>query len=260
MEEQRNWSVRHGYDHRFGSIVLQVKYGEETSPPFQFMVREILKTIPTYELMALMKMSRDDRLPLDTDIEIHRLKALGDTNFQDKIVLDIGGYDGWAAKMALDLGAKRAICLDTHQYKHYGWEEKKHRGVEYIQEDFMTVNLGPEGMDLGQLPDVLIFYNVLYHLKNPWAVMERLRELVKPDGVLLFCTLFRYHDGPWWYLYEPRECNPEDESVFWGPSIDGLERLFTQTGWEYRQEGLSYDRVVYRCWPTGKPHARQSRY
>jgi hypothetical protein len=51
------------------------------------------------------------------------------------------------------------------------------------------------------------------------------------------------------YVYEPRECNGGDETVYFGPSLEALERLLTATGWTFVQEGLAYDRVVYRCRP-----------
>jgi SAM-dependent methyltransferase len=179
------------------------------------------------------------------------------TDLKGKTVLDIGGYSGEMAKLAMDNGAARAIVLDNHQFEHYGWEDKKHEGVEYVQGDFMEWKLTPRETEAVNditdrktvllRPDVIVFYNILYHLKNPWAALDHLRTLIKPDGEMLLCTLFRYHEGAWMYLYEPRECNPTDETVFWGPSLEAIERLLTATGWLWERKAAALDRCVYRC-------------
>jgi len=183
------------------------------------------------------------------DIEPVRYKTLEDTDWKDKVVLDVGGYDGFAAEIAHKGGARRAICLDNEQYQTYGWKDVRKQGVEYLTGDFL---------EWQEPVDKVIFFNVLYHLCNPWMAMEHLRKITKEE--MLLCTLFRYSDRPHWYLYDSYECNPTDSSVFWGPSIMGLERLLKYTGWEFVQEGLAMDRVVYRCRPTGKIEHRNSKY
>jgi SAM-dependent methyltransferase len=260
----------------------------ESNIDFLVPLSELLKQCKIHpeELRAFVKDSLDDKaVAPGQDIEPVRYKTLENTDWKDKIVLDVGGYDGFAAEIAHKGGAARAICLDNEQYHHYGWEDKKKPGVEYVTGDLMDLKYRssrpfedhgtcavagePEHISLCnqqhsylQLPvfDVLINYNVLYHVKNPWAFLAKCREVIKPDGEMLLCTLFRYSDRPSFYLYEPRECNPTDESVFWGPSIMGLERLLKYTGWRFTQEGIAMDRVVYRCYPTEEPQFRQSRW
>ncbi len=249
---KKNWSLSLAYDYRFGHLGFRMnKDGEE---PVDFLVplSELFKTcrIHPEELRAYIKDSLDEKAVIPgQDIEPVRYKTLEDTDWKDKVVLDVGGYDGFAAEIAHKGGARRAICLDNHQYEHYGWKDEKKEGVEYIQGDLM---------EWTEPVDVLINYNVLYHVKNPWAFLEKCKELTREQ--MLLCTLFRYSDRPHFYLYEPRECNPTDESVFWGPSITALERMLKFTGWKFQQVGLALDRVVYRCWPTEEPQFRQSRY
>jgi SAM-dependent methyltransferase len=243
---------------------------------FILRVSDLLRraNIPPHELRAMMAIAQQPEYK-EQDIEEVRREAIERCNMYGKTVLDIGGYDGWAAKMALDRGAKRAICLDNHQYEHYGWKDVKKEGVEYIKGDVMDLKYRParpfedhgtcavagelEHLSLSNcenaylhwpIMDVLINYNVLYHTKNPWAFLDRCREIIADDGEMLLCTLFRYHDGPWMYVYNPRECNPTDETVYFGPSLAALERLLEHTGWEFEQTGLALDRVVYRCKPV----------
>lgn len=253
------WELHTRYDHRFAAIAIQAQNNGAVSPVYHVEIKELLKQMPRHEALACLQMSEDASLPPSMDIETYRRAAIREAGVTGKVVLDIGGYDGWAAKLALDCGAARAICLDNHQYEHYGWAEKKLEGVEYVCGDMMGESecvspyvdyiRYPSGAYWAVPFDVLINYNVLYHTKNPWAFLDRCRKVIKPDGTMLLCTLFRYHDGPWAYLYDPRECNVEDETVYWGFSLQALERLLKHTGWDFEQSGLAYDRVVYTCKP-----------
>jgi SAM-dependent methyltransferase len=225
-----------------------------------------------------------DGAPIDES----RIKMLEETDWKGKVVLDIGGYDGFAAEIAHKGGAKRAICLDSHQYEHYGWEDKKKEGVEYVTGDFMDTwiegdkeqILNPSPLyaqpslrldkidedytglceDAPPLPDTIIFFNILYHLWSPIKALQHLRQIIKPGGEMLLCTLFRYHPGSWAYFYNEYDCNETDQSVFWGPSLECLENWLSNTGWEFEKYALSYDRVLYRCKATIEPKFRQSEY
>lgn len=239
------------YDHRFGLIQMHV---EDT---IRIGFKELLTKLNIDPQDALAMLSdKYQWTEGGDDIESARKRIIAETDVVGKVVLDIGGYDGWAAKQCLGQGAARAICLDNHQYDHYGWEDKKLGGVEYITGDLMYYHFNSNGNDGSKAfpalpyPDIIIFYNVLYHLKNPWAALDRLREMIKPDGQMLLCTLFRYHTGSWMYVYNPRECNPNDDTVYFGPSLEALERLLLHTGWTATKYALSYDRVLYRCTPT----------
>ena len=264
--QDNNWELLCQYDYRFASLVTQAFHGGKTSPVFHMRLASILGKLPAHEIRACLEEAEHAPPPSDNDIEPIRRRVLDETNWHGKLVLDIGGYDGFAAKIALDKDAARAICLDNHQYEHYGWEEKKLDGVEYAEGDFMAChfnsdgNLGSEAYPALPWPDIIINYNVLYHIKNPWAFLDKCRDVIKPNGEMLLCTLFRYHDGAWMYVYEPRECNPDDESVFWGPSLKAIERLLTFTGLTFKQEGWAADRVVYRCYPTLEPQWRHSKW
>lgn len=259
--------IRAAYDPRFGTLQLGVVATARLK--LASLLRDI--GVSPEELAALMADGYQWTEGED-NIEPARLRMLEQTDWTGKTVLDIGGYDGFAAEIAHKGGAARAICLDNQQYQHYGWNDKRLPGVEYITGDLMDLLLsdgdekgrqiffdpdkepyrsyGPGFRFEPKQPDVLINYNVLYHVKNPWAFLDKCRELIQPTGEMLLCTLFRYHKGAWMYVYEPRECNPTDDTVYFGPSLEALERLLRATGWDFVQEGLAYDRVVYRCKPV----------
>ena len=83
--------------------------------------------------------------------------------------------------------------------------------------------------------DTIFLLGILYHLKNPFFVLERLARIAKrvflgtrvankaPDGQ----SLARY---PVAYLLGPQECN-NDSTNFWIFSGEGLKRLIERAGW-----------------------------
>ncbi len=83
--------------------------------------------------------------------------------------------------------------------------------------------------------DVIFLLGTLYHLKNPFFVLEKLSQMTRycfastriarqtPDGHLL-------SPYPVAYLLGPRECN-DDYTNYWIFTDEGLKRLFDRTGW-----------------------------
>jgi len=83
--------------------------------------------------------------------------------------------------------------------------------------------------------DAIFLLGTLYHLKNPFFVLERLAKMTRycflstriakqtPDGL----SLSRY---PIAYLLGREECN-NDDTNFWIFSDEGLRRLIDRTGW-----------------------------
>jgi hypothetical protein len=67
---------------------------------------------------------------------------------------------------------------------------------------------------------------------------------------MLLCSLVVWDDRPVWYPREPREVNPEDDTVYWSPSDAGLKKLLKATGWsEITEVGKTTERLVLECRP-----------
>ncbi|MDX1460858.1 MAG: methyltransferase domain-containing protein [Xanthomonadales bacterium] len=84
--------------------------------------------------------------------------------------------------------------------------------------------------------DLVLLLGTLYHLKNPFGVLEglarvsryllvstRVARYARRDGVA-------YHDEPMAYLLDAAECN-DDATNFWIFSEAGLKRLVSRCGW-----------------------------
>ena len=163
-------------------------------------------------------------------------------NLTGKEVLDIGGYDGHFAALCLERGAERAVCVDTGEWRDYGWAPPvKRPGVQYVKGDVMTTL---------QQGDVVIFYNVIYHCRDPWTALERLRRLTRDQ--LLLCTSFVQGAGSDWRVISPDDPGQRIVNnrftVFWKPTISGLVKLLKLTGFnDLHVVGYHNDHIVMDC-------------
>ncbi len=164
---------------------------------------------------------------------------------QGKSVLDIGGYDGEIAAECLKRGATSAIVYDNGEWTDYSWAKPiVKEGCVYQRGDLMY--FGAEGP---KPADIVLLYNVIYHLRDPWTALERCRLLTKETFVL--CTSFKDGDDPVWHLQGRNDNNEkinETHTIFWRPTIAGMRRLLEVTGFTIdKQEGPVGDHVCFRC-------------
>lgn len=158
---------------------------------------------------------------------------------KDKVVLDIGGYDGRQAKFCLDNGAKKAICIDNCEYDLYNsWKKfKPYEGVIYQTADFYYYD---------RMADITIFQNVIYHQKNPWQAMEKVRSLTRDTMVM--STSFVEGNDPVWRVYSAKEADPNYLTVSWRPTISGLMTVLENVGFSRVELMSTYDvHLVAKC-------------
>lgn len=162
-------------------------------------------------------------------------------------VLDIGGYDGEIAAECLLRGATSAVVFDNGEWNDYSWSRPIVKpGCTYQRGDLM--NFGATA----PLPaDIVLLYNVIYHIRDPWTALERCRLLTKETFVI--CTPFidTNDDRPLWLL---QGHNDNDEkindvhTVFWRPSLAGIKLLLERVGFTIdKMEGPVGDHVCFRC-------------
>jgi hypothetical protein len=106
-----------------------------------------------------------------------------------------------------------------------------------------SVDLDSQFSLAGQKYDAIFFLGTLYHLKNPFFLLESLARLTRYCFVSTRIAK-QTADGqslspyPLAYLLAPQECN-NDDTNFWIFSEQGLRRLIDRTGWNL----LSYTTI-----------------
>jgi tRNA (mo5U34)-methyltransferase len=154
--------------------------------------------------------------------------------FNGKIA-DIGTADGDLAFFLEEMG----FSVDAIDFESTNFNRME--GIRILKET-LNSSVTIQSIDLDSqlsLPseryDTIFLLGILYHLKNPFFVLERLARIARycflgtrvarkaPDGR----SLARY---PVAYLLGPEECN-NDSTNFWIFSGEGLKRLIHRTGW-----------------------------
>ena len=150
-------------------------------------------------------------------------------------ILDVGCADGANAFFLESLGC-RVLAIDN-----CGTNHNQLRGFQALKIALRS-SVGFQAIDLDSqfsLPDetfgFALFLGVLYHLKNPYYVLEALASRAR------YCLLstriaqqtpqgHAMQQEPLVYLLDPDECN-NDSTNHWIFSEASLRRLLRQTGW-----------------------------
>jgi tRNA (mo5U34)-methyltransferase len=150
-------------------------------------------------------------------------------------VADIGAADGDLAFFLENQG------LTVDVIDNEGTNFNRFLGVRILK-DALNSSVTIRSVDLDSqfdLPskkyDAIFFLGILYHLKNPFFVLEKLAQSTRycfastriakqtTDG-------HRLSPYPLAYLLGPRECN-NDDTNYWIFTDEGLKRLIERTGW-----------------------------
>jgi tRNA (mo5U34)-methyltransferase len=154
----------------------------------------------------------------------------------DRKVLDVGAADGALSFFFESLGFG-VDAIDSS-----GTNMNRMEGIRRLAEHFhSTVRIEDVDIDrklcLEGAHGLALFLGTLYHLKNPYAVLETLAEHAR------YCLLstrvarwspdrrVRLDEAPLAYLLDKGECN-EDSTNYWIFSPPGLLRVVERSGWE----------------------------
>ncbi|HTI10172.1 MAG TPA: methyltransferase domain-containing protein [Puia sp.] len=149
--------------------------------------------------------------------------------------LDIGAADGDLAFFLESLGYQADIIdYPPTNFNHL-------QGAKHIKQhlgslmDIREADLDSQFPALTQKYSLIFFLGILYHLKNPYFVLETLSR--STEYLLVSTRIAKYtKDGtkissyPVAYLLGPQEAN-NDSTNYWIFSYKGLERIFERTGW-----------------------------
>jgi tRNA (mo5U34)-methyltransferase len=171
-----------------------------------------------------------------------------------KSLLDIGCWDGAYSIAASRLGAARVLATD-----HFVWNEGPgdRRSFELARK-----HLAPTVEDL-DIPvdelsearvgrfDIVLFLGVFYHLRNPFASLERITALAKEVVVVESRLTQRFNRKPV-MQFHPGSSLDGDATNWWTPNRACMMALLRDLG--FKQISLTYPDYRFR---RGMFHARR---
>lgn len=182
--------------------------------------------------------------------------AYFESDIAGKSFLDIGCWDGFNSFEAHRRGASRVLATD-----HFVWLEKScgdRRSFEFARAHFAP---SVEVLDI-DLPDitesaigrfdVVLFAGVLYHLRHPFATLEKLAPLARETFIVETHLETVIGTRPTMIFYPGSELN-NDPTNWWGPNRACVEAMLKDVG---------FSTVGYRHHPIYGPsrgifHARR---
>jgi len=105
-----------------------------------------------------------------------------------KTVLDVGAWDGFFSFEAERRGAARVLATDSFAWSGQGWGSKA--GFELARQTLKSkvedleidvLDLSPERVGTF---DLVLFLGVLYHMRNPFAALERISSVTRGQLIL----------------------------------------------------------------------------
>jgi tRNA (mo5U34)-methyltransferase len=150
-------------------------------------------------------------------------------------VADIGAADGDLAFFLERQGL--AVEVIDNEYTNFNGLKGARILKDVLKSSVVirSVDLDSQFTFAGQKYDAVFFLGTLYHLKNPFFLLESLARVTK-HCFLSTRVAKQTADGqplsqyPVAYLLGPQECN-DDDTNFWIFSDHGLKRLIDRTGW-----------------------------
>ena len=184
-----------------------------------------------------------------------------------RTVLDIGAWDGFFSFEAERRGAARVVAVDPACWREPAWGPDgwgTQRGFNLARialgsavEDLDTdlLDLRPERV--GSF-DLVLLLGVLYHLPDPWPVLERAAAVTA--GTLVIETHGDFLDVRRPALaYYPSDGLDGDPSNWWGPNPPLLRARLRALGFE-RVELVHRERLPYRALRAGFRAFRRPRF
>lgn len=166
--------------------------------------------------------------------------AFNDIDFVGKKVLDIGCWDGLWSFEAEKRGAAFVYATDDISQRSYKEQKTFHLAhrilgsqVKYFDSlsVFDVKNLGVNDFDL------VLFCGVHYHLRDPLLALAKLRQVIKPEGLILVEGDVIYGSDESYAEFFYHNVHGKDYSVWWIPTIpcfrEWIESSFFEIVKEY---------------------------
>ncbi len=163
-----------------------------------------------------------------------RLAGIGiPDDLPGRTVLDIGAWDGFFSFEAERRGAKQVVALDSHAWDGSGWGTKSSfdlaratlgSAVRDVQLGLMDLSPAAVGVF-----DVVLFLNVLYHLRHPLLALEKVFAVTGDLLILETHVDLLDTERPAMVFYPGAEF-AEDPTNWWGPNSALVEAMLRDVG------------------------------
>lgn len=188
---------------------------------------------------------------LSTELLNRQFEWLGDIDFKNKTVLDIGCWDGFYSIKAKEKGAKSVVGIDINPWGKTDWIENYREAVRKF--GFHPRDIDCKYKNLFELDsnsekqDIVLFMGVLYHLQDPLGALHKMREVTKE--LLVLESLIDGNDLPFPCLkFYPGSEMANDPTNWFGPNKLWIESALKVAGFnDVKLVHECENRVVYHA-------------
>jgi tRNA (mo5U34)-methyltransferase len=154
-----------------------------------------------------------------------------------KSVLDIGAWDGAWSFEAKRRGAARVLATDSYSWGGGGWG---HKGAFELAREALRLDVADEFIDVLDVSrervgtfDVVFFFGVIYHMRNPMAALDRLREVTTAGGLAIVESIsaMSRRKEPVLAFYADKECGGDPTNWF-APNPPALAQMLKASGFK----------------------------
>lgn len=171
-------------------------------------------------------------------------------NLEGMSVLDIGAWDGFFSFEAERRGAKRVLATDKFCWSGSGWGWATKAGFELAKnvlhskvedKEIDVLDISPQ--KIGTF-DLVLFLGVLYHMRNPLSVLEKVASVTAKQLILETHISMLFVKQPVMRFYPGSEFN-NDATNWWGPNLTAVQAMLKDVGFR-KVEIVSRLNLFYR--------------
>lgn len=163
---------------------------------------------------------------------------LDKVDFKNKLVLDIGAWDGLFSFYAEQRGASRVVSVDlwgdtswgnkecydfAHKCLNSKAESRECSVYDITREEFGTF-------------DIVLFFGVLYHLRHPLLALDTIKNVCNEGCHLFLETIFTEGSAPMVEIF--KNGYGGDKTNICSPTIDGLHSLLALSSFNMHPEPI----------------------
>ncbi|HEX2015858.1 MAG TPA: DUF1698 domain-containing protein [Solirubrobacteraceae bacterium] len=170
-------------------------------------------------------------------------------DLRGKTVLDVGAWDGYFSFEAERRGAQRVLATDSFAWDGQNWSTKagfelarRVLGSKVEDQHIDVMELSPEA--LGGRFDVVLCLGVLYHVRHPFLMIEKVASVTEELLILETHADLTWTRRPAMAFYPSHEL-AWDPTNWWGPNPEAVVAMLRAAGFDEVQV-MTPDSTSYR--------------